>query len=310
MEQRIKGVCVLHSYESGPESDPAEAGDQFVNGLLGSLVKHRQVREVVQAEAAGAAPAVVGAGGGCLPAVGPVRAAARTHGAVGRVLGRASRLVAAGWAAFYPDGGVDFIGKPPGFGMEARATYVAEAYRKPGDEPEDWHDPSEMVADLEFLYWMGRHLTDSDVWPEWSGTSEFRAVREADRPGGNADLPSGIITSAGLFSAARQAGGRVTWLRTKPRTRAWPRAPGQIPDADQLLNCPQHRWCLPRRTDTSGLSAVFGWNNNAPPLVDRLSPGLPRSRTQPGLHRRRRACSRSWHRCDSGPVRHGPADPH
>ena len=39
-----------------------------------------------------------------------------------------------------------------------------------------------MVDDLEFLYQMGRRLADSDTWPEWSATSEFRAAREADRP--------------------------------------------------------------------------------------------------------------------------------
>ena len=87
-----------------------------------------------------------------------------------------------GIPAFYPDGGVDFIGKPPGFGMEARATYVAEAYHKPGDEVQDWYDLSGMVDDLEFLYQMGRRLADADIWPEWSETSEFRAAREADRP--------------------------------------------------------------------------------------------------------------------------------
>lgn len=86
-----------------------------------------------------------------------------------------------GIPAFYPDGGVDFIGKPPGFGMEARATYVAEAYHKPGDEVQDWYDLSGMVDDLEFLYQMGRRLADSSDWPEWSETSEFRAAREADR---------------------------------------------------------------------------------------------------------------------------------
>ena len=87
-----------------------------------------------------------------------------------------------GIPAFYPDGGVDFIGKPEGFGMEVRATYVAEAYHKPGDEVEDWYDLSGMVDDLEFLYRMGRGLADSDEWPEWSETSEFRAAREVDRP--------------------------------------------------------------------------------------------------------------------------------
>ncbi|MCY4511328.1 MAG: AAA family ATPase [Acidobacteria bacterium] len=55
------------SSESGPEGDSAQgallagARGQFVNDLVGSMGEHRQVREVVQAEAAGAAPAVVGA---------------------------------------------------------------------------------------------------------------------------------------------------------------------------------------------------------------------------------------------------------
>lgn len=86
-----------------------------------------------------------------------------------------------GIPAFYPDGGIEFVGKPPGFGMEARAAYVAEAYHKPGDEVQDWYDLSGMAADLEFLYGLGRRIADSDAWPEWSGTSEFRAYREADR---------------------------------------------------------------------------------------------------------------------------------
>ncbi len=86
-----------------------------------------------------------------------------------------------GVPAFYLDGGVDFIGKPDGYGMEVRERYVAEAYHKPSDEVEDWYDLSGMAEDLEFLYRMGRRLADSEDWPEWSATSEFRARREADR---------------------------------------------------------------------------------------------------------------------------------
>ncbi len=60
-------VLVFGSYESGPESGPEEAGlvagvgGQLFDGLVRSMGEHRQVREVVQAETAGAAPAVVGA---------------------------------------------------------------------------------------------------------------------------------------------------------------------------------------------------------------------------------------------------------
>ena len=88
-------------------------------------------------------------------------------------------MAKAGIPAFYPDTGVDFIGKPAGFGLEARARYVEEAYHKPGDEVEPWYDLSGMAEDLEFLYRMGRRLADSDDWPEWAETSEFRARRAA-----------------------------------------------------------------------------------------------------------------------------------
>lgn len=87
-----------------------------------------------------------------------------------------------GVPAFYPDGGIDFIGKPEGYGLEARGAYVAEAYHKPADEVQDWYDLAGMAADLEFLYRMGRRLADSADWPEWSENSEFRARRQADRP--------------------------------------------------------------------------------------------------------------------------------
>ena len=40
---------------------------------------------------------------------------------------------------------------------------------------------SSAVQDLELLYAMGRELASTDIWPEWSSTSEFRSVREASR---------------------------------------------------------------------------------------------------------------------------------
>ncbi len=82
-----------------------------------------------------------------------------------------------GIPAFYPDTGTDFIGRPPEYGMEVRAEYVAERYHKPADEVEPWWDLSGMTDDLEFLYRMGRRLAEGDDWPEWSETSEFRARR-------------------------------------------------------------------------------------------------------------------------------------
>jgi Zn-dependent M28 family amino/carboxypeptidase len=90
-------------------------------------------------------------------------------------------LAKVGIPSFYADPGVDFLGKPEGWGKKQRERYVAEDYHKPSDEVKEWWDLSGMVEDLELFFAMGRHLATSDEWPEWSETSEFRAVREASR---------------------------------------------------------------------------------------------------------------------------------
>ncbi len=84
----------------------------------------------------------------------------------------------AGIPAFYPDSGVDFIGRPEGWGMEMREKYTAENYHKPSDEVgEEWNLEG-AVEDLELLFEMGSRLANGSDWPEWSTTSEFRAKRE------------------------------------------------------------------------------------------------------------------------------------
>jgi Zn-dependent M28 family amino/carboxypeptidase len=86
-------------------------------------------------------------------------------------------LAKVGIPAFYPDDGVEFAGKPEGWGRRERERYVAEDYHKPSDEVKDWYDLSGMVEDLELFFAMGAHLASGNDWPEWSETSEFRARR-------------------------------------------------------------------------------------------------------------------------------------
>ena len=88
-----------------------------------------------------------------------------------------------GIPAFYADPGVDYLDKPPGYGIEKRQEYTANDYHAVSDEVKpDW-DLSGAVEDLTFLYRMGARLAAPGEWPAWSETSEFRAVREAQRPG-------------------------------------------------------------------------------------------------------------------------------
>ena len=87
-----------------------------------------------------------------------------------------------GIPAFYADPGLEYIDKPEGYGIEKRAEYTANDYHKVSDEVKpDW-DLSGALEDLTFMYHMGARLAAGDEWPAWSETSEFRAIREAQRP--------------------------------------------------------------------------------------------------------------------------------
>ena len=89
----------------------------------------------------------------------------------------------AGIPAFYADPGVEYVDKPEGYGIEKRTEYTANDYHKVSDEVKpDW-DLSGAVEDLTFLYHVGARLAAGGEWPAWSETSEFRALREAQRPG-------------------------------------------------------------------------------------------------------------------------------
>ena len=83
-----------------------------------------------------------------------------------------------------PDVEIDVVSKGKsgilGIGGEPARVRVT-VLEKPSDEVKpDW-DLSGAFEDLIFMYAMGRQLADSEDWPEWSATSEFRAIREAQR---------------------------------------------------------------------------------------------------------------------------------
>jgi Zn-dependent M28 family amino/carboxypeptidase len=83
-----------------------------------------------------------------------------------------------GVPAFYSEPGIDFIGKPAGYGMQKRDEYTAHDYHKPQDEIKpDW-DLSGAVADLELYLTMGYRIANAPKLPEWKAGNEFRAIRE------------------------------------------------------------------------------------------------------------------------------------
>ena len=90
-------------------------------------------------------------------------------------------FASAGIPAFYADPGINYLDRPEGYGAEKRQQYTAEDYHAPSDEVKPEWDLSGAVEDLTFLYHVGARLANGDDWPEWSETSEFRAVRQAQR---------------------------------------------------------------------------------------------------------------------------------
>jgi Zn-dependent M28 family amino/carboxypeptidase len=59
------------------------------------------------------------------------------------------------------------------------AEYVAHRYHQPADEWSPDMNLEGQVADIELAYELGRNLADGDAWPQWTATSEFKAIRDA-----------------------------------------------------------------------------------------------------------------------------------
>lgn len=75
--------------------------------------------------------------------------------------------------------GVEYVGKPEGYGLRRRDEYTRNDYHKPSDEVKpDW-DLSGAVEDARLLLEVALRVADGDAYPEWKAGSEFRARREA-----------------------------------------------------------------------------------------------------------------------------------
>jgi Zn-dependent M28 family amino/carboxypeptidase len=83
-----------------------------------------------------------------------------------------------GVPAFDPEGGIDFVGKPAGFGMQKREEFDNTDYHKPSDDIKPGWDLSGAVQDLDLFLTMGYRIANATKLPEWRAGNEFRAIRE------------------------------------------------------------------------------------------------------------------------------------
>ncbi|MDT7542229.1 MAG: hypothetical protein QOE33_2133 [Acidobacteriota bacterium] len=88
-----------------------------------------------------------------------------------------------GVPALNVEAGVDFPGKPAGWGIQKRDDYTANNYHKPSDEIKpDW-DLSGAVEDAQLYMIVGYRVAQGDKFPEWKEGTEFKAKREASLKG-------------------------------------------------------------------------------------------------------------------------------
>ncbi len=84
-----------------------------------------------------------------------------------------------GVPALYTDAGVDYIGKPAGYGQAKRNEYTNNDYHKPSDEVKpDW-DLSGAVDDIRLLFQVGYRVAQTAKWPQWNPGTEFKARRDS-----------------------------------------------------------------------------------------------------------------------------------
>jgi Zn-dependent M28 family amino/carboxypeptidase len=84
-----------------------------------------------------------------------------------------------GVPALDPEGGLDYVGKPPGYGQKIRDEWTEKRYHKPADVvTPDW-DLSGTREDLKVYFAVGYRVAQAVKMPEWKPGNEFKAKRDA-----------------------------------------------------------------------------------------------------------------------------------
>jgi len=82
-----------------------------------------------------------------------------------------------GVPAAYLSGGIDFIGRPEGWGRQQREQWVTQHYHQPSDELKvDW-DLSGAEEDVRLLFHLGAQVARAPDMPRWNKGDEFEAPR-------------------------------------------------------------------------------------------------------------------------------------
>jgi Zn-dependent M28 family amino/carboxypeptidase len=83
-----------------------------------------------------------------------------------------------GVPAVYLGSGLDYVGRPPGWGKEQRERWEAERYHQPSDEFDPNWDLSGAVEDARLYLWIGSRVANAPRMPQWRRGDEFEHIRK------------------------------------------------------------------------------------------------------------------------------------
>jgi Zn-dependent M28 family amino/carboxypeptidase len=75
-------------------------------------------------------------------------------------------------------GGIEFVGKPVGWGKQQVERYEAKNYHQPSDQIDDSWNYDGMIEDTQLGLYMGWLIAQADAMPTWNPGDEFEAVRK------------------------------------------------------------------------------------------------------------------------------------
>jgi len=82
-----------------------------------------------------------------------------------------------GVPALYFEGGIDYIGKPQGWGREQHDAWTEHVYHQPSDQLDDSWVFDGMIEDASVVFYTGWLVTQADAMPTWNKGDEFEAAR-------------------------------------------------------------------------------------------------------------------------------------
>jgi Zn-dependent M28 family amino/carboxypeptidase len=91
-------------------------------------------------------------------------------------------LAKVGVPSLYTDQGIDHIEHGEAWTRQRQDDYRVNRYHQPTDEYDPAWDLSGMVEDLRLLFTVGFRLAHGRDFPNWREGTEFKAIRDLQRP--------------------------------------------------------------------------------------------------------------------------------